>query len=79
MHQVLWRYRPRHSPRARTPTENAGHRRGLREFNVTPHVAQNTTKLNSAIEGRATKHDGNEMSTLKIKQVEEAFGSSGDT
>src|SRR6201998_3867746 len=30
----------------------------LREYNVTPHVAQNTTNRRSAIDGRTTRHPG---------------------
>ena len=46
----------------------------LRELNVTPHVAQNTTKRSSAIDGRTTRHEGYEVSQRKRKRVEEVFG-----
>ena len=36
----------------------------MREFNVTPHVAQNTTN-HSAIDGRTTSHSGYEISQQK--------------
>jgi hypothetical protein len=31
---------------------------GLREINVTPHVAQNVSGRASAIDGRTTRHGG---------------------
>src|SRR6201981_1812411 len=34
----------------------------LRELNVTPHVAQNTSNRRSAIDGRTTRHPGNGVS-----------------
>ena len=46
----------------------------MREFNVTPHVAQNTTNRRSAIDGRTTSHSGYEISQQKRKRVEEPFG-----
>jgi transposase len=46
----------------------------LREMNVTPHVAQNTTKRSSAIDARTTRHAGYEVSQRKRKRVEEVFG-----
>ena len=46
----------------------------LRDFNVTPHVAQNTTNRPSAIDGRTTRHRGYEISQQKRKLVEEPFG-----
>jgi len=46
----------------------------LRELNVTPHVAQNTTKRRSAIDGRTTRHEGYEVSQRKRRRVEEVFG-----
>lgn len=47
---------------------------GLREINVTPHVAQNTTRRRSTIDGRTTRHEGYEVSQRKRKRVEEVFG-----
>lgn len=44
---------------------------GLRELNVTPHVAQ---KQNSAIDRRTTGHEGYAISQRKRKRVEEVFG-----
>ena len=46
----------------------------MRTFNVSPHVAQNTTRRRSAIDGRTTRHRGYEISQRKCKLVEEPFG-----
>ncbi len=46
----------------------------LRELNVTPDVAQNTTKRSSAIDGRTTRHEGYEVSQRQRKRVEEVLG-----
>jgi transposase len=48
--------------------------RGLREREVTPHVAQNTTNRSSAIDARTTRHAGYGVSQKKRKRVEEIFG-----
>ena len=48
--------------------------RELRELRVTPHVAQNTTRRSSAIDGRTTRHPGYAVSQRKRKRVEEIFG-----
>lgn len=45
-----------------------------REFNATPHVAQNNTNRRSAIDGRTTRHPGYEASQKVRKRVEEPFG-----
>jgi len=47
--------------------------RELREINVTPHIAQNTTRR-SAIDRRTTRHSGYEISQRIRKRVEEGFG-----
>jgi hypothetical protein len=47
---------------------------GLRELKVTPHVAQNVTNRRSAIDGRATRHDGYAVSQKVRKRVEEIVG-----
>jgi transposase len=47
---------------------------GLRDLNITPHVAQNDTNRKSAIDGRTTRHDGYEVSIRKRKRIEEIFG-----
>jgi hypothetical protein len=52
----------------------AGHVARLREMNVTPHVAQNTTNRTSAIDGRTTRHPGYAVSQRLRKRIEEAFG-----
>lgn len=46
----------------------------LRENNVTPHVAQNTTNRRSATDGRTTRHEGYAISQRIRKRVEEIFG-----
>ncbi len=46
----------------------------MRDLNVTPHVAQNTTGRRSAIDGRTTRHPGYAISQKARKRVEEIFG-----
>jgi transposase len=46
----------------------------LREYNVTAHVAQNTTNRRSAIDGRTTRHPGYAVSGRVRKRIEEVFG-----
>jgi hypothetical protein len=46
----------------------------LRELAITPHVAQNTTRRRSAIDGRTTRHPGYAVSQRIRKRVEEVFG-----
>jgi transposase len=46
----------------------------LRSLGVTPHVAQNTSKRSSAIDGRTTRHPGYLVSQRKRKLIEEVFG-----
>ena len=46
----------------------------LRSKNVRPHVAQNTSRRRSAIEGRTTRHPGYGMSQKIRKRIEEGFG-----
>jgi len=48
--------------------------KALRELEVTPHVAQNTSNRSSAIDGRTTRHAGYLVSQQKRKLVEEIFG-----
>jgi transposase len=45
----------------------------LREINVTPHIARNTTRR-SAIDGRTTRHPGYIASQRIRKRIEEGFG-----
>ncbi len=46
----------------------------LREINVTPHVAQNSSGRRSAIDRRTTRHPGYGVSLRIRKRIEEAFG-----
>ena len=46
----------------------------MRDSNVMPHVAQNTTNRSSAIDGRTTRHEGYAVSQRQRKRVEEVFG-----
>ena len=46
----------------------------LRELNVTPHVAQNTSGRRSRIDERTTRHASYTVSQKKRKRVEEVFG-----
>jgi hypothetical protein len=46
----------------------------LRQHNVTPHVAQNTTNRRSAIYARTTRHSGYAASGRLRKRIEEVFG-----
>src|SRR5947199_7615639 len=46
----------------------------LREYNVSPHVAQNTTNRRSAIDGRTTRHPGYALSGRVRKRIAEVFG-----
>ena len=47
---------------------------GLRELDVTPHVAQNANGRCSRIDRRTTRHAGYEKSQKKRKLVEQVFG-----
>ncbi|WP_340646913.1 IS5 family transposase [Phenylobacterium sp.] len=46
----------------------------LKSMNVRPHVAQNTNRRRSAIDGRTTRHPGYGMSQKIRKRIEEGFG-----
>ena len=46
----------------------------LRHMNITPHVAQNTSRRGSAIDNRTTRHAGYAVSQRRRKTVEEFFG-----
>ena len=46
----------------------------LRQCNVTPHVAQNTSNRRSAIDRRTTRHPGYAISGRRRKRIEEIFG-----
>ena len=45
-----------------------------RGLGFTPHVAQNTNKRSSAIDGRTTRHAGHALSLRIRKRIEEPFG-----
>jgi hypothetical protein len=45
-----------------------------RNLGVTPHVAQNTTRRRSAIDGRTTRHAGHRLSQRSRARIEEPFG-----
>jgi transposase len=45
-----------------------------RGLGFTPHVAQNTTRQRSAIDGRTTRHAGHAISMRIRKRIEEPFG-----
>jgi len=46
----------------------------LRDLNVTPNIAENTTNRTSAIDARTTRHPGYVISQQKRKRTEEPFG-----
>ena len=48
--------------------------RAVRQMGITPHVAQNTSKRRSAIDGRTTRHPGYALSQRCRKKVEQPFG-----
>jgi transposase len=54
--------------------DTAGFVAAVREQGVTPHVAQNTTKRRSAVDGRTTRHGGYGASQILRKLVEHPFG-----
>ena len=54
--------------------DTAGFVADLRQHNVTPHVAQNTTHRRSAIDARTTRHPGYTVSGRVRKRIEEVFG-----
>jgi transposase len=47
---------------------------GLRDRNITPHVAQNNKNRRSAIDERTTRHDGYAASQRKRKLIEQIYG-----
>ena len=55
--------------------DTRGFVQACRDINVTPHVAQNLTRIGgSAIDGRTTRHTGYEISQRKRKRIEQCFG-----
>jgi len=68
-----------HSARRRTVAGDKGYdTKGfvtdVRELGFTPHVAQNTSRQRSAIDGRTTRHRGHTVSMRIRKRIEEPFG-----
>ena len=52
--------------------DTKGFVKACRDINVTPHVAQNTTRNGgSAIDGRTARHPGYEVSQRKRKRIEQ--------
>jgi hypothetical protein len=43
-------------------------------MNFTPHLAPNTTRNRSTIDGRTTRHEGHATSQRIRKRIEEPFG-----
>jgi transposase len=46
----------------------------VRELGITPHVAPNTTRQRSTIDGRTTRHPGHVVSQRIRRRIEEPFG-----
>ncbi len=46
----------------------------VRQLGFTPHIAPNTTRRRSAIDGRTTRHHGHQLSQRIRKRIEEPFG-----
>ena len=46
----------------------------IRELGITPHIAPNTTRQRSTIDGRTTRHPGHVVSQRIRKRIEEPFG-----
>jgi hypothetical protein len=46
----------------------------VRSLGFTPHVAQNTARQRSSIDGRTTRHPGHAVSMRIRKRIEEPFG-----
>lgn len=43
-------------------------------MNITPHLAPNTTRNRSTIDGRTTRHEGHTIGQRIRKRIEEPFG-----
>ena len=54
--------------------DTAGFVADVRELGITPHVAPNTTRQRSTIDGRTTRHPGHVVSQRIRKRIEEPFG-----
>jgi transposase len=70
----LPRQRRRRTVAADKAYDTAGWVADVRELGFTPHVAQNTSRRSSAIDGRTTRHAGHEVSQRIRKRIEEPFG-----
>lgn len=70
----LPRQRRRRTVSADKAYDTAGWVADVRELGFTPHVAQNTSRRRSAIDGRTTRHDGHQISLRIRKRIEEPFG-----
>jgi transposase len=46
----------------------------LRDMHITPHLAPNTTRQRSTIDGRTTRHESHAISQRIRKRIEEPFG-----
>jgi transposase len=75
MLDVLAAGRPHITVGADKAYDTRGFVRACRDFGVTPHVAQNLTRIGgSAIDGRTTRHAGYDISQRKRKCIEQCFG-----
>ncbi len=54
--------------------DTAGFVADCRDLGVTPHLAPNTTRRRSAIDGRTTRHPGHRVSQTIRPRIEEPFG-----
>src|ERR1700730_14491828 len=54
--------------------DTAGFVADVRALGITPHVAPNTTRQRSTIDGRTTRHLGHQTSQRIRKRIEEPFG-----
>ena len=54
--------------------DTAGFVADLRAMGITPHVAPNTTRQHSTIDGRTLRHEGHAVSQRIRKRIEEPFG-----
>jgi transposase len=70
----LPRRRRRRTVAADKAYDTAGFVADCRDLGVTPHVAQNTTRRRSAIDGRTTRHAGHRLSQRIRPRIEEPFG-----
>ena len=70
----LPRRRRRRTVAADKAYDTAGFVADCRQLGVTPHVAQNTTKRRSAVDGRTTRHAGHRTSQRIRPRIEEPFG-----